>query len=286
MMPRTIGNPLSWSASAVSSAFGHAARVAENIGTHVDTRPPEVQTLTLGDLRMALRRGAEDMGRFRTDVVFACLIYPVIGITLVALALHGNMAQMLFPVLSGFALIGPVASVGLYEMSRRQETGEPAGWNVFGEVAGSPRFGSILALGLILLGVLGAWLLAANVIYALTLGPEPPASMMVLLDEALTTPAGWAMIVIGLGVGFLFAAFVLAISVVSFPLLLDRDVGVATAMATSLQVARRNPVPVAAWGLIVAVLLAAGSLPLLIGLLVVMPILGHATWHLYRAAVH
>src|SRR5262249_42281072 len=116
-------------------------------------------------------------------------------------------------------------------------------------------------------------------------GPEPPVSVSAFLHDVLTTAAGWAMIVVGCGVGFLFAALVLAISVVSVPLLLDRDVPLTTAIGTSLRAVKASPGPMALWGFIVALGLVLGSLPLFLGLIVVMPVLGHATWHLYRRAV-
>ena len=115
--------------------------------------------------------------------------------------------------------------------------------------------------------------------------PEPPASVMAFVGDVFTTGAGWAIIVVGMGVGFLFALLVLAISVVSFPLLLDRDVGLGVAIWTSVRVALANPRAIALWGVIVAVGLALGSIPLFLGLIVVMPVLGHATWHLYRKVV-
>jgi uncharacterized membrane protein len=123
------------------------------------------------------------------------------------------------------------------------------------------------------------------VIYVFTLGPEPPPSVAAFLSEVFTTGAGWAMIAIGIGVGFLFAALVLAISVVSFPMLLDRNVGIGTAVSTSMRTVAANPGIMALWGLIVAGGLVLGSLPLFVGLVVVLPVLGHATWHLYRTVV-
>ena len=137
-----------------------------------------------------------------------------------------------------------------------------------------------------LLAIFLLWLLAANVIYQLTLGPEPPASIGAFVRDVFTTRAGWTMIVVGVGVGFLFALFVLAISVVSFPLLLDRDSGLRTAMLTSISAVTANPGPMSVWGLIVAVGLVIGSIPAFLGLILVMPVLGHATWHLYRKVVH
>jgi len=120
---------------------------------------------------------------------------------------------------------------------------------------------------------------------SLNFGDAPTASVPDFLRQVFMTPAGWTLIVVGNGVGFLFAVAVLAISIVSFPLLLDRDVGVLVAIRTSVRAVRRNPLIIAAWGLIVAALLVAGSLPFFVGLAVVMPVLGHATWHLYRKAV-
>ena len=121
-------------------------------------------------------------------------------------------------------------------------------------------------------------------IYQLTLGPEPPVSIAAFVRDVFTTRTGLEMIVAGVSVGFLFAALVLAISVVSFPLLLDRDVGLSTAVWTSIRAVAANR-PMAVWGLIVAGSLVIGSIPAFLGLIVVMPVLGHATWHLYRKVV-
>jgi uncharacterized membrane protein len=283
-MARTIGNPLSWFASTLGSIFGYAGAAVGSVGAH-DEGPPEVRELTYDDLRRALRKGAEDLARFRSDVVFICLLYPAMGIVLVTMAFRIEMFHLIFPVLSGFALLGPVAAVGLYEMSRRHEKGQPTSWLAYIDVLRSPKFGGIVALGLFHIVVFMAWIMVANLIFRMTIGPEVPATFADFAQRVLTTPEGWSMIVVGTGIGFCFALAVLAISVVSFPLFLDRNVGLPVAVVTSIRVALRNPRPIGAWGLIVAVLLAVGSLPALLGLVLVMPLLGHATWHLYRAAV-
>ena len=149
----------------------------------------------------------------------------------------------------------------------------------------SPSFGAIVALGVLLMLIFLAWLATAQMIYQSLFGVLAPTSITAFGREVLTTKAGWTLILLGNGVGFLYAVLVLVISVVSFPLLLDRDVGAAVALWTSVRAVAKNPLTLAAWGLIVAVLLAIGSLPFFFGLAIVMPILGHSTWHLYRKVV-
>ncbi|MGE5271855.1 MAG: DUF2189 domain-containing protein, partial [Thiohalocapsa sp.] len=170
-------------------------------------------------------------------------------------------------------------------MSRRRELGGAVSWADAFAVFQAPSIGSIVLFGLLLMAIFAVWLTVAIGIYDLTLGPAAPASPVAFIRDVFTTDAGWMLIAIGCGVGFLFAALVLAISVVAVPLLLDRDVGLGAAIGTSLRAVATNPGPMAAWGLIVAVALVVGSIPLFLGLIVVMPVLGHATWHLYRRVV-
>jgi uncharacterized membrane protein len=246
---------------------------------------PAVRRIGVGDLKDALSKGLDDFEAYRTDVLFLCLVYPLAGIALLWLTFGYDMLPLIFPLASGFALIGPVAAVGLYEMSRRREQGSRITWmDAFGVVR-SPGFGAIMVQGLGLLAIFLLWLLTASLIYQLTLGPEPPVSVGAFVHDVFTTRAGWTMIVAGVSIGFLFAALVLTISVVSFPLLLDRDVGLPTAVLTSIRAVAENPGPMAIWGLIVAGSLVIGSIPAFLGLIVVMPVLGHATWHLYRKVV-
>jgi uncharacterized membrane protein len=283
-MPKTIGNPLSWAFGSVRSAAGYASSAVDAVaGQPVD--PPQTRRLSTDDLRMALRKGWEDVQAFRSDVIFVCLLYPVIGGLLVAMAVSGAYIQLLFPILSGFALTGPVAAVGLFEMSRRREQGLPTSWMALFDVMGSPKFAGVLVLSLFHVVVFMVWIMLANLLFNVTIGPETPASITALLREVVTTPAGWMLAVVGTFAGFCLAVVVLAISVVSFPLLLDRDVSLAVAVMTSVKVAQENPVVIATWGMIVAGSLALGSIPALLGLVLVLPLLGHATWHLYRAAV-
>lgn len=286
MKDHTIGNPLSWSAQEAAAVGRQIGSIATHIGHDTDDLAhPGVRRITVHDLREVLRAGVEDFGACRTDVVALCVFYPVIGVLLAWIAFDRNLVPLLFPMIAGFALLGPVAGVGLYEMSRMREKGEEPSWGHAFSVVKSPSFPAIVVLGLLLGAVFVVWLMTAHGIYYATLGPESPASVGAFFRDVFTTGAGWAMIVVGCAIGFLFAALVLASSVVSFPLILDRDVGVPVAIITSLRVAAANPVPIAVWGLIVTAGLVIGSIPLFLGLIVVLPVLGHATWHLYRRTV-
>jgi uncharacterized membrane protein len=284
----TIQSPPGWGVDQIRLAVGAvgSATPAEYWHTSTDrSAVPAVRRIGIADLRIALTRGLEDFKANRTDVIFLCVIYPVVGLVLGRLASGYGLLPLLFPLASGFALVGPVAAIGLNEMSRRREAGETVRWvDAFG-VLRAPSIGAIALLSLLLVGIFLLWLVAAQVIYVATLGPAAPISAAAFARDVVGTSAGWALIAIGVGAGFLFAALVLAISVVSFPLLLDRDVGINTAVWTSVRVVAMNPGMMALWGAIVVVGLVLGSIPALVGLAVVMPVLGHATWHLYRRVI-
>jgi uncharacterized membrane protein len=244
-----------------------------------------IRHIDVRDLIAALRDGWSDFAAMPSHAIFLCVIYPVVGIVLAQLILGYSTLEFLFPLAAGFALVGPVAALGLYELSRRREAGlEPSATQAL-EVLRSPSIGAIAALGALLMMIFLVWLGTAHAVYVASFGYDTPASPGQFVREVLTTPAGWTLILAGNGLGFLFAVLVLTISAVSFPLLLDRDVGAAFALLTSIRVVLTNPVTMALWGLIVAALLLLGSLPFFVGLAVAMPVLGHATWHLYRKAV-
>jgi uncharacterized membrane protein len=247
--------------------------------------PFVIRKISLSDLSDALRLGWEDFKAVPSHAIILCVIYPVLGLVLFRMVLGYSVLPLLFPLAAGFTLIGPFAALGLYELSRRRERGEEAAaWDAI-HVLRAPSFGAMLELGTLLLILFGTWIAAADAIYIATFGHTPAASMPDFATRVLTTPEGWSLIIVGCGVGFLFAVVALCVSVVAFPLLLDRHTTAIDAIRTSLRAVMKNPVTMAAWGLIVAVLLVIGSLPFFVGLAVVLPVLGHATWHLYRKVV-
>ena len=261
-----------------------------NVASHV--RPADevaaelsIRTIGLSDLSRALRLGWEDFKEMPSHAVMLCAIYPLLGLVLARAVLGYSVLPLLFPLAAGFALLGPFAALGLYELSSRRERGESVtAWDAF-EVLRSPSFGAMLGLGTLLLALFVVWIAFAQAIYVAAFGYGGAADGADFVRRVLTTPAGWWMIAVGCGTGFLFALVALCLSVISFPLMLDRHAGAFESMVTSLRVVARNPVPMATWGLIVAALLVAGTIPFFLGLAVVIPLLGHATWHLYREAI-
>ena len=254
------------------------------VGAGTKPMHPAVRRIGASDLMQALTRGYNDFAAMPSHAVFLCVIYPLLGLLLIATTLGYSMS-LAFPLAAGFALIGPLAAIGLYELSRRREAGLDCSAGHVLDVLHSPSLAAIVALGILLMTIFLIWLAVAEAIYVANFGYGPPTSVPQFVDELFNTSAGWNLIIMGTGVGFLFAVLTLTISAVSFPLLLDRDVGAAVALLTSIRVVATNPVTMALWGLIVAALLVIGSVAFFLGLTVVIPVLGHATWHLYRKAV-
>lgn len=246
---------------------------------------PAIRRIGPADIKLALARGFDDFMAKPSHYVFLGLIYPVVMLIAVRLVLGEGLLPLVFPIVSGGALLGPFFALGLYEMSRRREQGmEPSWRHALGVVRARSR-GAIAVLGLVLAAMFAAWLWVAMAIYGMTLGVAAPSSAEAFVEMLFTTEAGWTLIGVGNAVGALFAIAAFAISVISFPLLLERDLGALSAAMTSIEAVVTNPGTMILWGLIVAVSLAVAAIPAFIGLAVAIPVLGHATWHLYRRTV-
>jgi uncharacterized membrane protein len=221
----------------------------------------------------------------RGDLLFAGLIYPVVGLVAAAVSLGGALIPLFFPIAAGIGLLGPLTALGFYELARRRELGLESDWTHFLDVRKRPAFADMLGVGAVLLGLFALWVAIAAGLYLLFWGPEAPPSVSAFITRLFTTREGWKLIIAGNLVGAILAVTVLALSVVSLPMLVDRDVDAGTAMRSSIAAFHANFGTMVRWGLIVAVLLVLGSIPAFVGLAVVLPWLGYATWHLYTRLV-
>jgi uncharacterized membrane protein len=243
-----------------------------------------IRRISTQDVWAALREGWNDFLAIPTQLVFLCLLYPVIGLVAARAADGMDVLPLLFPLVAGLALLGPVMAVGVYELSRRREQGLDVSARHALDVLRSPHIFGIAMLGLMLLAVFVVWIGVAKLIFTATIGQASPASAGEFLS-LLDTTAGWTMMIVGDVVGAGFAGLVLVLTVVSVPMVLDRGVSPLVAIKTSILAALLNPGPILLWGILVGALLALGCVPLFCGLAVAMPVLGHATWHLYRRVV-
>ena len=280
-----IRNPVEWVVGQIHTPEVLGSASPETYFSTADSNPPEVREIAPADALRALRQGWEDFSTARTDMIILWLIYPVMAAYLVATDFYGQLIPLLFPVAAGFALVGPLFAIGFYEMSRQRELTGQMHWRDGFGVLRSPAIGAVTGMGLLLIALFLAWLVVAQIIYDATLGPQPPAGWLPFLTAVFTTPQGWEMAVLGIASGAVFAVLLLVIASLSFPLLLDRPVTLGGAIRTSAAALARNPAPLALWGAMVAALLVLGALPAFAGLIVVLPVLGHGTWHLYRTMV-
>ena len=259
----------------------------ETIGAAGATRQslPRVRAVAPRDIFGVLAKGWDDFRAIPSHALFLSLFYPIAGLVVAGWAFRYDIVPLLYPLMTGFALVGPVAAIGIYELSRRREQGLDTTWNHAFDLLSAESFWGILALGMALLVIFGAWIAVAQSIYAANFGYTPPSSFGDFARQVLTTAPGHRMILVGNLVGLLFAIVAFSISVVAFPLLIDRDIGAIGAAVVSVRAVLHNPLTMALWGLIVAAVLLVASLPVLVGLAVAIPVLGHSTWHLYRKVV-
>jgi uncharacterized membrane protein len=245
----------------------------------------EIRKIGLRDLWESLKEGYDDFNAKPSYGLFLILIYPVFALLVTLFLLGENLLYLVFPMVAGFTLLGPVISVCLFEMSRRRERGLELSWLSAFDFVHTSSFAPIVALSIVMMLLYVAWLFLAQFLYFGLFGADPPASVSDFLNQLVTTQRGTALVLYGNFIGLLFAFTVLAISVVGFPLLLDRPATAVTAIGISIRAVATNLLVMAVWGVVVIVLLAAGAVLFLMGLPAVLPILGHSTWHLYRKLV-
>src|SRR3954453_19138906 len=259
----------------------------KSVAARRPSRPRKIAVRKISDedLRLPLRQGLDDFLDLRGDLIFAGLIYTFIGIAAVVLTTNDPLMPFLFPIVAGVALLGPVAAVGFYELARRRENGQEVHWWNFLDVRKRPSVDDMGIVAGLLLAIFAMWLIAAGILYATLFGWTTPTSIAGFLEMVLTTPPGWALIAGGAIVGAIFGWVVLALSVVSLPMLVDCDVTASDAVSASWRAAHDNKAQMIRWGLTVVGLLVLGSIPLFVGVAVVLPWLGYSTWHLYTRLV-
>jgi len=249
------------------------------------SKPIPVRTINDDDLRFALRQGYSDFGDLRGDLIFAGLIYTVLGLAAVVMTTSRPLMPFFYPVVAGVALLGPIAAVGFYELARRRESGDEVHWFNFIDVRKRPSVDDMGMVAGLLLVIFLAWLIAAGALYWLIFGWTTPTSIGGFLAMIFTTARGWMLIIAGAIVGVIFGWLVLALSVASLPMLVDCDVSASEAVSASWRAAHVNKREMIRWGVVVTALLVLGSIPLFVGLAFVLPWLGYSTWHLYTRLV-
>lgn len=245
---------------------------------------PAVNRVTPSDILEALDAGIRDFRAAPQYGLFFGAFYAAAGWLLIGLLTYFELPYLAYPLATGFALFAPFAATGLYDVSRRLETGEELSWSA---VLGSVKAvsGKELAwMAVVTVFTLIIWLDIAAFLFFAFMGFGGGTTDN-LINEILTTSRGWVFLTIGNIVGAALAAIVFSYSAVSFPMLYDRKVDFVTAMVTSVKVALRNPYAMAIWAIIIGVHLALSLVSLFAGLIIVLPILGHATFHVYRKAV-
>lgn len=251
----------------------------------VSTSLPEVRSIGSDEVMDSISKGLADFNAVPTHALFLAVIYPILMVVFGRAYAGHDFLPLVFPIIAGSTLLGPLAASGMYVISQRLEKGQKTTWLNCFDVLKSPQILSIAALGVVLISIWVAWLFAAMSIYWYFFGAIAPNSMEEFIRQVFTTSSSIPFMVVGCVVGFCFSVLVLTVSLVSFPMLLDRNVGPTVAVLTSIKAVVKNPKTVAVWGLIVAGSLMAGAVPVFIGLAIVMPVLGHTTWHLYRKLV-
>lgn len=246
--------------------------------------PPKIQSIAFSDVTAALAEGWRDYRAAPAFGLFFSAVYVLGGIIIYLQLSVLEQSWWILPIAVGFPLVGPFAAVGLYEVSRRIETGERLEWAEVLGVVFRQKDRQIPSLAVVVIMIFLFWIYAAHLVFALFFGLKTMTNVMTSFDILLTTD-GLIMLAVGTVVGAGLSFILFAITVVGLPLLLDREIDFVSAMIASFQAVTNNLGPMLGWGAIVVIFLALGMAPLFLGLFVTLPVLGHATWRLYRRCV-
>lgn len=258
-----------------------AGKSARNTGTAM----PKVQLIGFGDLKAVLVAGVKDFARAPLFGLFFGGICVLGGLLAIAFVSRFDMHYMIYPLAIGFPLVGPFVAVGLYEVSRYLQEGRALSWSGVLTAVWQQKGREMSVMAFVTLFIMWMWMYQIRLLVALFLGFKSMSSFDSFLNIVLETPEGLRFLIVGHAVGAVLYALLFSVTVVSIPMLLDRDVDFITAIITSVKAVLLNPAVMLGWGLIVLVLTVAALVPAFLGLLVVLPVLGHATWHLYQKLV-
>ncbi len=246
---------------------------------------PEVRAIRFHDLKEILALGWRDFSRAPLYGMFFGAVYAIGGIILVASVLHFDMAWMIYPLVIGFALIGPFVATGLYETSRRLENKTPLTWSGILLVVWEQHRRELGWMAFVMLFVFWVWMYQIRTLVAVFFGFQGFATLQGFMDVVFTTTNGLTFLLVGHVVGAIISMVLFSLTVVSCPLLLEREIDFVTALITSIRAVAASPMVMLGWGACVVVAVILSAVPAFLGLLVVLPVLGHATWHLYKRAV-
>ncbi len=249
------------------------------------TPMPVVNALTFDDLKACFSNGISDFRKATAFGLFFGGVFALGGIFIIQSLLVWKKIWMIYPVMISFPLIGPFAAVGLYEVSRRLQSGQPLFWNEILAVVWNQASRELRWMAFVMLFVFWIWMYQVRLLIALILGKLSFSTWPEFFEIVAFTPQGWTFVIVGHVVGAFLALFLFSITVVSFPILLERDIDFITAMITSVSTVFKSPIVMLSWGVFVTLAVMASFIPAFLGLLVVLPVLGHTTWHIYKKAV-
>ncbi len=257
---------------------------AEQTADYVVPKAPKVVAVSWGTISESLGKGLSDFRRAPKYGLFFGAFFAAGGLAILAFLNIFESVWMILPIMIGFPLIGPFAATGIYEVSHRLATNEPLSWKAVLLTVFAQRERQTTWIAFSVLFIFWVWVYLVRVLIAVFMGFSAPSTIAGFIDVVLTTQNGMMFLIVGTLIGAVLALFLFSATVIAMPLLLDTELDFVTAMITSFQTVTKSPVPMLGWGVIITLLAMIAMVPMFLGLIIVFPILGHATWHLYKAA--